>query len=130
MRVAVGAVDEWEERGRRIDVRGQAVFVVDIPGDVERADPLLLVHGFPTSSFDWHGLIDAFARDRRVVAFDFPGFGLSDKPDVAYSLFDQATVLEQVVAALGIERAAVVSHDMGDSVTAEVLARELDGRLG
>ena len=125
----MGLVEDWEDRGRRLDVEGGRVFVVDIPGDVERGEPLLLVHGFPSSSFDWRMLIDPLARDRRVIAFDFLGYGLSDKPDVAYSLFDQATILERVVTRLGVERAAIVSHDMGDSVTAEVLARSLEGTL-
>jgi len=64
------------------------------------------------------------------VTFDFPGFGLSDKPVARYSLFDQATVAEGVMRALGIDRAAVVSHDMGDSIAAELYARSLDGTLG
>ncbi len=127
----MGLVEEWEDRGRTLDVNGRRVFVVDVPGDVERAEPLLLIHGFPTSSFDWRALIDPLAHERRVVAFDFPGFGLSSKPtDIRYSLFDQASVAEQVVHQLGITRAAVVSHDMGDSVAAELYARAIEGHLG
>lgn len=127
----MGLVDEWEDRGRRLDINGRSVFVVDVPGDVERNEPLLLIHGFPTSSFDWRALIDPLARDRRVVTFDFPGFGLSSKPsDVRYSLFDQASVAEEVARRLGITRAAVVSHDMGDSIAAELYARAIEGKLG
>ena len=97
---------------------------------VERYEPLLLMHGFPSSSFDWRHVIDALAGERRVVTFDFPGFGLSDKPSgVRYSLFDQADVAEAVVRSLGIERAAVVSHDMGDSIAAELYARSTEGTL-
>ena len=126
----MGLVEEWEERGRILELDGRKIFVVDIPADAERAEPVLLLHGFPTSSFDWRHVIDRLASDRRVVTFDFLGFGLSDKPDLRYSLFDQATVAEGVAHGLGIHRAAVVSHDMGDSIAAELYARALEGRLG
>jgi pimeloyl-ACP methyl ester carboxylesterase len=127
----VELVEEWEDRGRYLDVGGRRIFCVDIPADRELAEPLLLLHGFPTSSFDWRGIIDPLARGRRIVTFDWLGFGLSDKPaDVRYSLFDQASIAEEVARMLGIERAAVVSHDMGDSIAAELYARSIDGTLG
>lgn len=123
-------VEEWEDRGRYLDVGGRRIFCVDIPADRERAEPLLLLHGFPTSSFDWRGIIDPLARDRRIVTLDWLGFGLSDKPaDVRYSLFDQASIAEEVARRLGIESAAVVSHDMGDSIAAELYARSIEGKL-
>jgi pimeloyl-ACP methyl ester carboxylesterase len=126
----VELVDEWEDRGRRLDIGGRTIFCLDVPADVERREPLLLLHGFPTSSFDWRRIIDPLARDRRVVTFDFLGFGLSDKPSaIRYSLFDQATIVEEVARGLGITRAAVVSHDMGDSIAAEIYARSIEGRL-
>lgn len=129
-RPVVDLVDEWEDRGRRLDIGGRSIFCVDVPADVERREPLLLLHGFPTSGFDWRHIIDPLARHRRVVTFDFLGFGLSDKPtDIRYSLFDQATLVEEVTRALGIAEAAVVSHDMGDSIAAEVCARSIEGRL-
>jgi pimeloyl-ACP methyl ester carboxylesterase len=126
----VGLVTDWEDRGRLLEVGGRRIFVLDVPADLERGDPLLLLHGFPSSSFDWRHVIDALARDRRVVTFDFLGFGLSEKPSgIRYSLFDQATIAEEVARSLGIERAAVVSHDMGDSIAAELYARSVEGTL-
>ncbi|MGH2794677.1 MAG: alpha/beta fold hydrolase [Actinomycetota bacterium] len=124
-------VKEWEDRGRFVDVGGRRIFCIDIPADVENREPLLMLHGFPTSSFDWRAIIDPLARDRRVVSLDWLGFGLSDKPvDVQYSLFDQASIAEEVARLLGLERAAVVSHDMGDSIAAELYARSIEGKLG
>ena len=126
----MGLVEDWEDRGRLIEASGRRIFVLDVPADVERAEPLLLLHGFPSSSLDWHHLIDPLARDRRVVTFDFLGFGLSDKPSgVRYSLFDQATIAEEVARSIGIDRAAVASHDMGDSIAAELYARSREGTL-
>ncbi len=126
----MGLVEEWAGRGNHLDVGGRRIFVVDIPADSEKAEPLLLLHGFPTSSFDWRAIIDPLARDRRVVTFDWLGFGLSDKPsNIRYSLFEQASIAEEVVRHLGIRRAAVVSHDMGDSIAAELYARSIEGTL-
>jgi pimeloyl-ACP methyl ester carboxylesterase len=126
----VGLVEDWQDRGRLQEVGGRRVFVLEVPADVERYEPLILLHGFPSSSFDWRHVIDALASERRVITFDFLGFGLSDKPSgIRYSLFDQATLAEEVVRSFGIEAAAVVSHDMGDSVAAELYARSIEGTL-
>ena len=88
-----------------------------------------MLHGFPSSSFDWHMVVPELAKRVRVAAFDFLGFGLSDKPDQAYSLFAQADLAEAVAAECGIERCVLVSHDMGDTVAAELLKRYSDGDL-
>lgn len=122
---------DWEQRGSRHAVGGHQVFVVDIPA-VADADlpPALLIHGYPTSSMDWSGVVDTLARTRRVVALDLLGFGLSDKPDQPYSLFEQADLVEAAAGQIGLGEVALVTHDMGDSVGGELLAREIDGALG
>ena len=120
------ATKAWLAGGKRLDIDDKRVFVY------ERGDgpSLLLLHGFPTSCYDWRGVIDALAGARRCVALDFPGFGLSDKPaGYSYSLFQQADVVEGVARALGIERCDVVSHDMGTSVHCELLARQNERSL-
>lgn len=122
---------EWEARGARRTVLGHELFVVDAPAvEASGAPPALLVHGFPTSSFDWVHAVDALSATRRVVTLDLLGFGLSDKPDQPYSLFEQADLVEAVAADLGLDDVLLVTHDMGDSVGGELLARELDGDLG
>ena len=127
---AAELVAEWEARGRRIDVDGRAVWMLDTGERSSNApDPVLLLHGFPSCSFDWRLLVDALAPERRVVALDFLGFGLSDKPDVRYGIRAQADVVEAVARAAGLRRVALVTHDMGDSIGGEVLARSLDGTL-
>ena len=110
---------------------GHGVFVVDrAPADGgDDGPPVLVLHGFPTSSHDWHRVLDRFARRRRVVLPDLLGFGLSDKPDQRYSLFEQADLVEAVAGDLGLDEVALLTHDMGDSVGGELLARGLDGTL-
>jgi pimeloyl-ACP methyl ester carboxylesterase len=109
-------------------VDGDDVAVWDVPAsEGERHEPLLIVHGFPTSSYDWAPLVPRLARHRRVVCFDMLGFGLSAKPDRPYTLALQADVAQAVVAALAIERLALMTHDVGDTVGGELLARSLEG---
>lgn len=122
-------IAEWERGGLRRRVGGRDVFVVD-QGRERHGDPVVVLHGFPTCSLDWRDAIARLASRRRVVAMDFLGFGLSEKPDQRYSLFEQADLVEVLVGALGIERAVLMSHDMGDSVAGELLARSIAGDLG
>ncbi len=89
-----------------------------------------LLHGFPTSSFDWHRVWDAVTADRRVLTFDFLGFGDSDKPaDHDYAIHEQADLTESVWRQHGVETTALVAHDYAVSVTQELLARRAEGRL-
>jgi len=132
--VALGdvGVDAWEQRGKYHDVSGNRIFVLDrSPTDADGGarPPVIVLHGFPTSSHDWHRVLERFARRHRVVVPDLLGFGLSDKPDQRYSLFEQADLVEAVAGDLGLDEVALVTHDMGDSVGGELLARSLDGTL-
>jgi len=110
-----------------MEVLGRKLFVVE----AGTGPTLLFLHGFPTSCFDWRGLIGLLSDRFRCVAFDFPGYGLSDKPDeYSYSLFQQADHVEALVKELCITEAHVVSHDMGTSVHCELLARQSGKKLG
>lgn len=107
------------------------VFVSDTGGTRGGGVPIVLVHGFPGSSHDWADVVPLLAAHRRVIAFDLPGYGASDKtPTASYSLFRQADVVEALLRDLGVDTCVLVAHDMGDTVTAELLARRRHGRLG
>ncbi len=124
-------IDAWAAAGSHLRIDGDDVFVVDAAPDTpSAAPPLLVLHGFPTSSVDWRLALPALRAERRVVLLDFPGYGFSSKRDRPYSLFGQADVVEGVAAALELDEVDLVTHDMGDSVGGEVLARSLDGTLG
>jgi pimeloyl-ACP methyl ester carboxylesterase len=124
--VSAELVTAWAERGRVHDVGGHPIFAVDLPARDERAEPVVILHGFPTSSLDWHHVVDRMAEHRRVIALDFLGFGLSAKPDRRYSIELQCDLVEVLLGQLGVERFALVTHDMGDSVGGELLARQID----
>ncbi len=80
--------------------------------------PVLLVHGWPTSSFLWRNVMPAIARHRRVIAVDLPGFGGSDKPlDASYGFEFFTGVLDAFLAAIGVDgKLAIVVHDLGGPV--------------
>src|SRR5262245_15894754 len=121
-------VDGWAGRAERIAVDGEQVALVDVgPDRSGGAPPLLVVHGFPTSSIDFAPVVGRLAAERRVVLVDLPGYGLSDKPDRAYSLFGQADVVEAVARDRGLSEVDLLTHDMGDSVGGELLARTIAG---
>ncbi len=80
-------------------------------------EPIVLLHGWPTSSFLWRNVMPVMAERHRVIALDLPGFGLSDKPlDVSYSFRYYYRVLDEALNALGIEAASFVVHDLGGPV--------------
>jgi pimeloyl-ACP methyl ester carboxylesterase len=125
----MATLDEWLAVGGRQPVRLAArewnVFV----RTGGAGDWCTLLHGFPTSSFDWHRVWGTLAARRRVLAFDFLGFGDSDKPaDHAYSLIEQTDLVEALWRAHGVRSTALVVHDYGVSVAQELLARLAEGR--
>ncbi|MGH9136943.1 MAG: alpha/beta fold hydrolase [Acidimicrobiales bacterium] len=124
-------VADWSERARLLDVGGEDVAVFDVGplGRDTSEPPLLVIHGFPTSSIDFALALDALSADRRVILLDLPGYGLSAKRDRAYSLFRQADVVEAVASDADVTEVDLLTHDMGDSVGGELLARDLDGEL-
>lgn len=119
-------VEEWRRQGERVEFRGRRIHVHRRSG----AGPtLLLLHGFPSSSYDWRGVLERLG-DRAVLAFDFLGFGLSDKPrDHVYSLSWQADLTEELVGRFAKGPIFIVAHDMGTSVATELMARGLGGEL-
>lgn len=108
---------------------GRRLFVRRRGGDGD--GPLLLyLHGFPSSSYDWRPLFELRSPDEATLAFDFLGFGLSEKPgDHEYTLAWQADAAEELVRRAGSPPVFVVGHDMGTSVATELMARDLRGEL-
>ena len=116
---------EWANAGRDFAYRGQRIFFR--AGGPAEADVLVLIHGFPTASWDWEALWPDLAQRYRVYAPDLIGFGLSAKPlDYAYSLIDQASLVEGLLLHVGATAYHVLAHDYGDSVAQELLARQAE----
>ena len=118
-------VRRWQSTGEARVVLGRRIHVHRRPAD----GPLIvLLHGFPSSSYDWRRLLHE-RPSWNALAFDFLGFGLSEKPrDHVYSLAGQADICERLVAdEVGDDPVVAVAHDMGTSVATELMARALAG---
>lgn len=80
---------------------------------------ILMIHGYPTSSFDFFELFELLSNDYNVCAIDAPGYGLSDKPrdGYAYSIEDDARLVDYYIRdILKLNSLALYTHDKGDSV--------------
>jgi pimeloyl-ACP methyl ester carboxylesterase len=121
------ALADWRAQGRGFSFNGQAIRY----WTAGEGEPLLLIHGFPTASWDWHYLWQPLAAKYRVIACDMLGFGYSAKPrEHVYSLLEQADLQQALLAHLGIGGPVhVLAHDYGDSVAQELIARHQEGRL-
>lgn len=117
----------WKREGGTFLHRGHEVFWRQ-GGDVNTDTALLLIHGFPTASWDWHAIWEELCTYfPRVIAPDMMGFGFSAKPqDYSYSIFDQADLHESLLKHCGVKRFHVLAHDYGDTVAQELLARHIE----
>lgn len=102
---------------RFVDLDGMQIFYREAgPRD---APVLLLPHGYPCSSFQYRRLMPALADRWRLVAPDYPGFGLSDTPPAKAFGFDfdaYAGFLEAFCGKLGLDRYALYLHDYGSQI--------------
>ncbi len=89
-------------------------------------DPLLLLHGNPTSSYLWRNIIPHLSGLGRVVAPDLIGMGRSDKPDIPYRFVDHARYLDAFIEARGLKNITLVLHDWGSGLGFHYAARNPD----
>lgn len=119
-------LEHWRRAGKTFSWNGHRIFY----REGGRGEALLLLHGFPTASWDWHKLWPALEERFHVVAPDFLGFGFSDKPrGYDYAISRQADMAEDLIGCLGIQGFHILAHDYGDTVAQELLARH-NGREG
>ena len=118
-------LSQWRSSGHFLNVDGQQVFY-----KTEGTGPvLLLIHGYPTASFDWAKIWPKLTTQFHCVTLDMPGFGFSDKSPKKYLIKEQADTISEVIRHLGITSAHVLSHDYGDTVAQEMMAQQLENNL-
>ncbi|QSP95423.1 alpha/beta hydrolase [Marinobacter salinisoli] len=121
-----GTLEWWQQGGRWFSYGGHAIF----SRMAGQGEPLILLHGFPTSSWDWSRVWPMLSQQFNVLTLDMLGFGFSDKPvDYSYSIEDQADLFQGWIEALGLTSVHLFAHDYGCSVAQELLAREQEGVL-
>lgn len=79
-------------------------------------DPILFLHGIPTSSYLWRKIIPHLATLGRCIALDLIGFGQSDKPDINYSVFDHIHYLEKFIETLKLRDITLIMHGWGSVI--------------
>ena len=124
----------WRDEGRFERVDGHNMFVHASGTAKSRGHGVLITHGFPGSSIDWKNVVPRVALHTRVVVSDFLGFGQSDKPtdgtfETHYSLFQKADRIIEIARREGLKEVVLVIHDMGQTVGAEIMARQEEGKL-
>lgn len=120
MRPAVSAAD-WVSSGQHLATPAGEVFF-RVEGD---GAPIVLLHGFPTWSYDWAEVAGALAETHQVIALDFPGYGFSQKSgQVDFSVGGAADAVERLIAHLGVGHASLAIHDFGGIVGQELLDRQ------
>lgn len=97
---------------RYLEVAGSRMHYVE----AGRGDPILFLHGNPTSSYLWRNVIPHLSPLGRCIAPDLIGMGRSDKPDLEYRFVDHARYLEGFIAKLGLARVTLVVHDWGSGL--------------
>lgn len=119
--------ETWRAQGKHFSFRGHSIFY-RAAGSAPGGPNLLLIHGLPTASWDYHRLWPTLdARCASLLAPDMLGFGFSDKPSAhAYSILEQADLHEALLKEHGISRYRLLAHDYGVTVAQELLARHAE----
>lgn len=84
--------------------------------DEGQGDPILFLHGIPTSSYLWRNIIPALKSEARCIAPDLIGMGKSDKPDIPYRVFDHIHYITQFIESLSLNNITLVLHGWGSVV--------------
>lgn len=128
-------VNEWKFKGEFITVNDRKLFVIDTSSffsteDQAPSKTMVILHGYPTSSYDYYKVLPELSKHYRVIIHDHLGFGFSDKPlDYSYSLLDQADLALQLWQQLGVKKVHLLAHDYGTSVATEIIARNNNNKL-
>ena len=103
---------EFPFKSRFIEVNGSNLHYVE-EGE---GDPILFLHGNPTSSYLWRNIIPHVTSLGRAIAPDLIGMGKSDKPDIEYSFFDHVKYVEGFIEKMGLKNITLVIHDWGSAL--------------
>lgn len=127
--------NDWKSKGEFITVNDRKLFVIDTSSffsteDKVPTETMVVLHGYPTSSYDYYKVLPELSKHYRVIIHDHLGFGFSDKPlDYSYSLLDQADLALQLWQLLGVKKVHLLAHDYGTSVATEIIARNNNNEL-
>ena len=115
--------------GQMLPLLGHPIFSTSSLCDKSDGPTVVLIHGFPTSSWDWQSIMPMLSDSTHIEAIDMLGFGFSDKPNRrSYTIHQQADFHEAMLAHKNIKQVHLLVHDYGVSVAQELLARQQAGQ--
>jgi len=117
---------EFPFESKYVEILGSQMHYID-EGE---GDPILFLHGNPTSSYLWRNVIPYVSDDTRVIAVDLIGMGKSDKPDIDYSFDDHARYLNAFIDELELKNITLVIHDWGSGLGFNYAANNEDNIKG
>ncbi len=103
---------DFPYQAQYVDVLGSKMHYVE----EGQGDPILFLHGVPTSSYVWRNVIPRLANLGRCIAPDLIGFGKSEKPDIEYTLVDHINYVEKFIETLKLDRLTIVMHGFGSII--------------
>lgn len=104
---------------KSVDVLGSRMTYLELG----EGEPVLFVHGNPTSSYLWRNVMPYVAKRHRAIAIDLIGMGASAKPDIGYSFADHYRYFSHFIEALGLRNLTLVGHDWGAALAWEYARR-------
>lgn len=120
-------IEQFLQSGTFVELSGKAIYSHSTASSRSSHETLLLIHGFPTSSWDWQKINAPLAQLAHLEAIDMLGFGFSDKPNKRdYTIHQQASLQFEYLEYKGIREVHILCHDYGVSVAQEMLARQLE----
>ena len=127
-------VKDWVSGGKYMKFEGLDIFVHSSGRAPVEGHGVLVVHGYPGSSWDFSNVVSRVEKKTKIVVPDMIGFGQSETPLTGtfkdnFSLLKQADLYEAVAANEGLSTVILVAHDMGQTVGLELMARQEEGKL-
>jgi haloalkane dehalogenase len=107
-----GISSDFPYKSNYVEVHGSKIHYADEGS----GDPILFLHGNPTSSYLWRNIIPHLTSLARCIAPDLIGMGKSDKPDIEYRFFDHAKYLEGFIDKMELRNITLVVHDWGSAL--------------
>ena len=111
---------------RFVEVNGSQMAYVE----AGKGDPILFLHGNPTSKYLWRNVMPWLEEQGHVIAPDLIGMGESDKPDIGYTFAEHSTYVDGFISALGLEQITLVVHDWGSGLGFDYACRNPENVKG
>ena len=104
--------EKFPFESKYIEVKGSKMHYID-EGE---GDPILFLHGNPTSSYLWRNIIPHLQKQGRCIAPDLIGMGKSDKPNIPYRFEDHYDYIEKFIEKMNLKNVTLVIHDWGSGL--------------